>query len=115
MQVKLGMQNHEGRRRFKRMADAMQQSGIVKEVLGTVGDKGAAALQLLKYPVRKSHLSQVAAADGFSHDADDDVQHADSEVQIEACLDHQMIQMVIQAGMIFEAVLSCCCCCCCCC
>ncbi len=98
LQVSLGFQSQDGRRRFRRTVDGMQQAGLVKQVVGTFQDKGTSALQLLKHPVRRDHLSLVAAADGLSHEPDEPTNIPEPATQIETNLDDQLLNMVAQSG-----------------
>ena len=100
-QVKLDYIGKNGRREFTRTVQAMERSGLVRIEHGTRANKYAAALQLLKHPARQQHPSQAAAADGAGPEADDDgqpEQASEAAVQIEACIDEQILRMVIESG-----------------
>ncbi|KAK9854219.1 hypothetical protein WJX84_003271 [Apatococcus fuscideae] len=101
IKVKLGYHSKEGRRQFARLKENLTEEGAITTEHGTRGHRYAAALQLLKHPVRRQHLAQVAVADGAGPEADDSPQPdqaREAAVQIEACVDEQMLHMIIESG-----------------
>lgn len=99
--VKLDYVGKNGRREFTRTVQAMERAGLVRIEHGTRANKYAAALQLLKHPARQQHPSQVASADGAGPEIDDDgqpEQASEAAVQIEACIDEQILRMVLESG-----------------